>query len=205
MKLWGGRRAAHPAVIPDVETPDGGFHPPYNSRMTIFKRVIPVLAAAALLAGCSSHNESQHASSAAAGSSSTASASGARKAVRAVTERFGKRMQEISVLAPPDAVRAELPRVYGELLSPELLKTWQAHPDRIIGREGSSPWPDRIEVKQTDCATTGACRVTGDVDYVTSNEVSHGGVFMRRAITLDLTDSAKGWRITAVHLEPARQ
>lgn len=122
-----------------------------------------------------------------------------------MVERFGKQMQKISVLAPPPAVRGELPKAYGGLLSPELLKDWQAHPDQIIGREGSSPWPDRIEIKQVDCATNGACRVTGDVDYITSNEVEHGGVFMRRAITLDLADTAHGWRIASVHLEPARQ
>jgi hypothetical protein len=201
---------AHPAVIPNIETSDGGFHPPYNPRMTICKRLIACLAAAILLAGCSSHNEPQHASSAATGSPATSTTSSttpadARKAVRSVVERFGKQMQKISVLAPPDAVREELPKAYGGLLSPELLKSWQAHPDQIIGREGSSPWPDRIEIKQVDCATDGACRVTGDVDYITSNEVEHGGVFMRRAITLDLADTAHGWRIASVHLEPARQ
>lgn len=120
-----------------------------------------------------------------------------------MVERFGKRMQEISVLAPPDAVRAELPKAYGGLLSPELLKTWQAHPDQIIGREGSSPWPARIEIKQLDCSAN-ACRVAGDVDYITSNEVAHGGVFMRRGITLELAGTAHGWRITVVHLEAAR-
>lgn len=119
-----------------------------------------------------------------------------------MVERFGKRMQEISVLAPPDAVRAELPKAYGGLLSPALLKTWQAHPEQIIGREGSSPWPDRIEIRQLDC-TANACRVRGDVDYITSNEVAHGGVFMRRGITLELAGTAHGWRINTVHLEPA--
>ena len=178
--------------------------PHYNRGMTIRKRLIPCLAATALLAGCSSHNEPQHASSAAAGSSSTSTTSAqARHAARSVVERFGKRMQEISVLAPPDAVRAELPKAYGGLLSPELLKTWQAHPDQIIGREGSSPWPDHIEIKQLDC-TASACRVTGDVDYITSNEVAHGGVFMRRAIALDVTRSGSDWRITSVQLQPAR-
>ena len=172
--------------------------------MTLRKLSIACVAAATLLAGCSSHNEPQQASSAAAGSSSTSTTSAeARHAARSVVERFGKRMQEISVLAPPDAVRAELPKAYGGLLSPELQKTWQAHPDQIIGREGSSPWPNRIEIKQLDC-TASACRVTGDVDYITSNEVAHGGVFMRRTIALELTGTTLGWRITAVHLEPAR-
>jgi hypothetical protein len=173
------------------------------------KRVIPCLAAAIALAGCSSHDEPQHASSAATGSPTTGTTSGAtpvdaRKAARPIVERFGKQMQKISVLAPPDAVRAELPKAYGGLLSPELLASWQAHPDLIIGREGSSPWPDRIEIKRLDC-TTNACRATGDVDYITSNEVAHGGVFMRRAITLELTHTVQGWRIATVRLESAGQ
>jgi hypothetical protein len=177
--------------------------------MTNFERLMACLAAALLLGGCSSPNEPQHASPAPAGSpaataSSSAPPADVHKAVRAVAERFGKQMQKISVLAPPGAVRDELPKTYGGVLSPELLKDWQAHPDRVIGREGSSPWPDRIEVKQVDCATDSACRVGGDVDYITSNEVEHGGVFMRRAITLELADTAHGWRITAVQLEPAR-
>ena len=178
--------------------------------MTTFERLTLCLAAALLLAACSSHNEPPHASPAATGSPSASTASSAtpadaRKSVRSVVEHFGKQMQEISVLAPPDAVRGALPRAYGGLLSPELLKSWQAHPDQIIGREGSSPWPDRIEIKQIDCATNSACHVTGDIDYITSNEVAHGGVFMRRAITLELAGTAHGWRIAAVHLEPARQ
>jgi len=173
------------------------------------KRPIIILAVAALLAGCSSHNEPQHTSSSAAGSPSASTPSSAtpadaRQAVRSVVKRFGKQMQEISVLAPPDAVRQELPKAYGGLLSPELLKTWQAHPDRIVGREGSSPWPDRIEIRQVDCASGSTCQVTGDVDYITSNEVEHGGVFMRRAITLDVARSGSDWRISSVHLEPAR-
>jgi hypothetical protein len=175
--------------------------------MTLRKRLVFCLAVAAALAGCSNHNEPQHASSAATGSpsanTSSATPADTRKAARSVVERFGKRMQEISVLAPPDAVRAELPKAYGGLLSPALLKTWQAHPDQIIGRVGSSPWPDRIEIRQLDC-TASTCRVTGDVDYITSNEVAHGGVFTRRAIALELTHTTLGWRIAAVHLEAAR-
>ena len=174
--------------------------------MTLSKRLVFCLAVAAALAGCSNHNEPQHASSAATGSpsanTSSATPADTRTAARSIVERFGKRMQEISVLAPPDAVRAELPKAYGGLLSSELLKTWQAHPDQIIGRDGSSPWPDRIEIKRLDC-TANACRVTGDVDYITSNEVAHGGVFMRRAIALELTHTTQGWRIAAVHLEAA--
>lgn len=109
------------------------------------------------------------------------------------------------MLAPPPAVREELPKVYGDVLSPDLLAKWQAHPDQTIGREGSSPWPSGIEIQNVDCAQPDACHVTGKVDYITSNEVAHGGVFMRRAITLDVKHTSAGWRIDAVQLAPAHE
>jgi hypothetical protein len=62
----------------------------------------------------------------------------------------------------------------------------------------------RIEIEKIECARVDTCRATGKVDYITSNEVAHGGVFMRRAITLQLARTSTNWRITKVQLEPAR-
>jgi hypothetical protein len=176
-----------------------------STRLTI------CMAAALGLAGCSGHNEpGQPAASAAIAQSSPAATTpatpeaDARAAVRKVVERFGLQMQKVSTLAPPEAIRRELPKVYGEVLSPELLADWKAHPDHALGREGSSPWPARIEIEKIECARVDTCRVTGKVDYITSNEVAHGGVFMRRAITLQLARTSTHWRITKVQLEPAR-
>ena len=178
--------------------------------MIIRKHVIACLAATILLAGCSSHNEPPHAFSAAAGSSTAAASSrasllAAQAAARAVAERFGRQMQKISVLAPAPAVREELPKVYGGLLSPQLLAQWRAHPDETIGREGSSPWPQRITVHRVDCGQPDACRVIGDVDYITSNEVAHGGVFKRRKISMEVARNGKDWRILSMRLKPARE
>lgn len=114
-------------------------------------------------------------------------------------------MQAISTLAPPEAIREELPQVYGGLLSPALLADWKAHPDRVVGRNyGSSPWPARIEIASVHCTTPDTCHVTGKVDYITSNEVEHGGVFMRRGIALDVAHTGEGWRIAAARLAPDR-
>lgn len=161
------------------------------------------LAAAVLIAGCSSPNSPSQPSPASNASSAPRVAADARAAAREVVLRFGRQMQKISVLAPADAVRPELSKVYGTLLSPELLATWRAHPEQVIGREGSSPWPQKIEIDSIDCAGPDTCRVTGKVDYITSNEVEHGGVFMRRGIKLALAHDDHGWRITSVHLAPA--
>ena len=191
-----------------IATPDGGLQPPYNRRMTFCKSLIPCLAAALLLAGCSGHNEPQHGSPAASAQSSASSASpavsaDARKAVRAVVERFGTQMQKISVLAPPDDIRQELPETYASQITPELMAAWTAHPDQTIGREGSSPWPTQIVIHGVDCSNAVRCHVTGKVDYITSNELEHGGVLYHRNIALDVVYTARGWRIGAVNLGPA--
>lgn len=159
------------------------------------------------LAGCSGQNGSQQALPAVPSSSAQAGVASddAHAAVRRVVEHFGARMQKVSTLAPPEAIRRELPRAYGNVLAPELLADWKAYPDHVVGREGSSPWPARIELRRIDCTRIDTCRATGNVDYVTSNEVAHGGVFMRRAITLQLARSGHDWRITAVHLEPVKE
>lgn len=187
-----------------------GPYRPYNRRMNTYERLAACLAATLLLAGCSGRGEPQQAPSSAtgvpsAGTAASATPPEAHPAARAVVERFGSQMQKLSVLAPPAAVRAELPRVYGDVLAPELLARWRAHPDLAVGREGSSPWPQRIEIHKVDCGQPDACRVSGDVDYITSNEVEHGGVFMRRAVTLEVSRNAAGWRIAAIRLGRARR
>ena len=167
-------------------------------------KLFVILAAAFVLAACSSSQTPQQTASPAASASAPASPSANTSEVRSVVERFGKRMQKISTLAPADAVRDEFPKVYAGLLAPQLFDSWRARPDQVVGREGSSPWPQQIEIDNIQCAGRDTCRVTGNVDYVTSNEVTHGGVFMRRAITLDVAHTALGWRITAVRLAPAK-
>lgn len=170
------------------------------------RRFAAALAPVLLLAACSSPNAPPQSSTNTARDTATKAARAATSAnadVRALVERFGKKMQEVSTLAPPEAVRSELPGVYGNLLSPELLADWKAHPDRVVGRNyGSSPWPSDIEIANIDCAKPVACHITGKVDYITSNEVEHGGVFQRRGITLDAAHTAQGWRITAARLAP---
>lgn len=166
-------------------------------------KLAAMLAAAIVLAACSSSQAPQQ-PAAASSPSAPAPASRDAAAVRSVVERFGKRMQKISTLAPADAVREEFPKVYAGLLSPALFDAWRAHPEQVVGREGSSPWPQQIEIDHIGCAGRDTCHVEGRVDYVTSNEVTHGGVFMRRPITLDVAHTNLGWRITAVRLSPAR-
>ncbi len=157
-----------------------------------------------LLAGCGQQEDAPapQATSAASTASPAPVASADKTAVRDVVERFGKRMQKVSVLAPPDAMRPQLKKVYGDLLTPDLLQAWLADPSGVVGREVSSPWPAGIDIERIDCPTAIRCHVQGQVRYVTSNEVEHGGVAMRRPVRLRVERSnGNGWRIAAVEVD----
>ncbi|HET7662554.1 MAG TPA: hypothetical protein VFK31_02855 [Rhodanobacteraceae bacterium] len=155
-----------------------------------------------LMAGCGQQvgTPASETATAASTASPATAASADRIAVRDVVERFGKQMQKVSVLAPPDAMRPQLKKVYGDLLTPDLLRAWLADPSQAVGRDVSSPWPAGIDIDRIDCPTAIRCRVQGSVRYVTSNEVEHGGVAMRRPVRLHVERENRDWRIAAVEI-----
>jgi hypothetical protein len=113
---------------------------------------------------------------------------------RAVVERLGERMKDISLLGPDSVVRLEIRDAYGQLVVPELLDVWRADPVNAPGRLVSSPWPDRIDIRSVTGASPGECRVEGDVVYVTSADT---GAADRREDVVISVRNADGWRITA--------
>jgi hypothetical protein len=116
--------------------------------------------------------------------------------VRAVVERFGQRMKQISLLAPDSIVVREIRQAYAPLVTPALLEAWISKPAHAPGREVSSPWPEQIEIRSVEPAGTGLCRVKGDVVYVTSVEQAQGGSVSRTPVILEVK-SDDGWRIGA--------
>ena len=154
-----------------------------------------------LLAGCGPQENNPPPSPAADPSSaaSTESSSAGQSAVRQLVTRFGEQMRNVSTLAPPDMLRPQLGKVYGDLVTPDLLQQWQNDPSRAVGREVSSPWPAGIDIKHLYCSTASKCHVQGTVRYMTSNETEHGGVAARRPIDLQLKRIEGGhWRISGV-------
>jgi hypothetical protein len=116
--------------------------------------------------------------------------------VRAVVERFGQRMKQISLLAPDSIVVREIRQAYAPLVAPVLLEAWISEPPHAPGREVSSPWPERIEIRSVEPAGAGLCRVKGDVVYVTSVEQAQGGAVSRTPVVLEVK-SDDGWWISA--------
>lgn len=115
--------------------------------------------------------------------------------VRQVVERFGERLQRVSLLAADSVVVRAMRDAYASFVTPELLGTWTSNPGRAPGREVSSPWPARIEVRSVRAAEAGGCRVEGDVVYASSAPAA-GDSAMRQAVTIVLQE-ADGWRIVS--------
>jgi hypothetical protein len=121
--------------------------------------------------------------------------------VRQVVERLGERLKEVPLLAPDSALVRAIREAYAPLVTSDLLAAWTAEPSRAPGRDVSSPWPERIEVRTVVSVENGACRAEGEVLYVTSVELAQGGAVARELVTLlmveDPTRSDGGWRISA--------
>ncbi len=81
--------------------------------------------------------------------------------VRALVAELGKRLHQVSILAPTAV--ADIEKYYGDLISPELLAGWQKDPQRAPGLVTPNAWPDRIEIKQVERADDGAYDVQGQV------------------------------------------
>ena len=115
--------------------------------------------------------------------------------VRQVVERFGERLQRVSLQAADSVVVREMRDAYAPLVTSELLTTWTSNPRSAPGREVSSPWPARIEVRTVHAAEAGGCRVEGDLIY----ESSAPGAFdsaLRQPVSVVARDT-NGWRIVS--------
>lgn len=124
--------------------------------------------------------------------------------VRQIAERFGTRLKTVSVLAPDTMVADQIREAYGTLVTPELLRSWVENPSAAPGRTVSSPWPERIEVRDVREVQPGIYSVDGDVVYVTSVEMAEGGAAAREPVVLRVErGQGHGWRIADVESSTA--
>lgn len=120
--------------------------------------------------------------------------------ITTLVEAFGKKLQMVSLLADKDIVSKSMEDNYGTYVSSTLLEKWKGAPEMAPGRMVSSPWPDRIEISNTEKLSDGTYKVTGSIIEVTSVEASSGGVAAKRLITLVVQKSQEKWQITDVTL-----
>lgn len=120
---------------------------------------ILILAAGAVSMSCDGRSTAHGAE---AGSSCDADAA------RQVAEYLGERMKRVSLMAPDSVVVREIQDAYADAVTTDLLSEWLSDPSAAPGRSVSSPWPERIEVRSVEPAGVAACRVEGELVYLTS-------------------------------------
>jgi hypothetical protein len=110
---------------------------------------------------------------------------------------FGKRLGEVSVLAPKEMVAAAMDRAYSAYVAADLLSAWRSDPKKAPGKRTSSPSPARIDIGTIRARGHDAFVVTGHVILLTAKERRDGGVFAANPVTMTIEKRQGKWVITA--------
>jgi hypothetical protein len=121
-------------------------------------------------------------------------------AVAKVVQDFGKKLQEVSLLAPAAAVQKSMEESYAQYVSPSLLQKWQKDFQKAPGRLGSSPWPDHIEITAVTKVSDGQYIIKGKIIEITSKEQKKGGIAAQKIIDLVVRKINDKWLIDDVTL-----
>jgi len=120
--------------------------------------------------------------------------------VRNIVERFGLKLQMVSLQVPRDVLEKSMKENYGEFVSKALIEKWISDPLNAPGRLTSSPWPDRIEILKVEKISQAEYKVNGEIIEITSVEKESGGVAAKRSITLTVRKINDNWLIDDVLL-----
>ncbi|MBY0122119.1 hypothetical protein [Bacillus sp. S/N-304-OC-R1] len=115
--------------------------------------------------------------------------------VISLVDKFGDKLQNVSLLGPKTELEKSMKENYGGIVSPELIKQWLKDPQNAPGRLTSSPWPDRIDITETQKQSDQKYSVKGEIIEVTNTEVAD-----RRPIQLIVEKVGKQWMITSVKI-----
>jgi hypothetical protein len=114
-------------------------------------------------------------------------------AVRAQVTAFGQKLKDVSLLAPDAGSQIEMK--YRDYIAPELLSQWKQNPPLALGRQTSSPWPDRIEVGAVVKQSDTNYRVDGTVIEITNADKA-GEPAAMYPVVLILEKRGNAWLIT---------
>lgn len=121
--------------------------------------------------------------------------------IRHRVEEFGNVIKNVPLAATPEIVTLAVRENYSIYLSDELLNQWARNPNQALGRETSSPWPERIDVESITKEENGNYTVKGEIVSMTSQEMAHGGDAGREAITLTVEPAGQRWVIGAITVQ----
>jgi hypothetical protein len=125
-----------------------------------------------------------------------------REIATALVREFGTKLQAVSLQAPAEDLERSMRENYGSMVSPDLLDAWLQDPLQAPGRLTSSPWPDRIEIRDAKELSAQEYQITGEIMEITSAEKASGGFAARRPAVFKVAKTADDWLITAVSLGP---
>lgn len=122
------------------------------------------------------------------------------KAVSSVVEKFGSKLQNVSLMSPKDVLVKSIEENYRDLVSPELLSKWMNEPQNAPGRLLSSPWPDRIEILDLEKISETEYKVNGEIIEITSTEKTNGGIAGKQPISVLVKAIEEQWVIDDITL-----
>lgn len=117
------------------------------------------------------------------------------QAIRSQVMSFGANLKNVALLNENAASQIEAE--YGEFLSPALLAAWKENPSEALGRQTSSPWPDRIEVVEVVPTGSNQFRVEGNVIEITSADSPNAPAAVY-PVTLMVAELNGAYRIMSV-------
>ncbi len=91
-----------------------------------------------------------------------------KQEITTFVEVFGITLKKVDMVAPEKDVSENIKEVYVPLLTDNLLLEWTFDPLKALGRVGSSPWPDRIEILSMAKLDEYTVKVKGYVVWVAS-------------------------------------
>lgn len=116
-------------------------------------------------------------------------------AIRSV-EQFGRNLKKVDKLSPEKVCREQIKENYSAYVAPSLLSEWLEDPSKAPGRYTSSPWPDRIEIRDLIKISKDKYTVKGDIVEITSVP----GEEWMTGITLTVERTGKDWLITGFNI-----
>ena len=126
---------------------------------------------------------------------------GEENAISQLVEDFGKRLKNVSLLAPAEVAAKSIKENYAGYVAPALLAQWQNDPENAPGRVTSSPWPERIDIIETKKLSDTKYQVKGEIIEMTSADIVNDGLAVKRPVVLTVEKIDKSWLITEVKLD----
>lgn len=120
--------------------------------------------------------------------------------IERLVESFGSKLQHVSLLAPKDILEKDMLEQYGDYVSKQLIEKWVEDPMNALGRQVSSPWPERIDIISINKVTELTYEVEGEIIEITSVEKQNGGFALKRPITLMVKKIDNRWLIDDAEL-----